>query len=103
VKPQTAAFLAKSLEFLDKAQEAQEQREPAGMITLYQYPDSGNCYKVRLLLSHLGKPFRTVAVSSRDGSTRQPEFLVKNPIGRVPTIEFEDGRCLAQLPQFEAV
>jgi len=66
------------------------------MITLYQQHDSGNCYKVRLALSHLGLPFRTVAVSSLDGSTRRPEFLVKNPIGKVPTIAFEDGRCLAE-------
>ena len=66
------------------------------MITLYQHQDSGNCYKVRLLLGHLGMPFHAVAVSSLDGSTRRPEFLVKNPIGRVPTIEFEDGRCLAE-------
>ena len=34
------------------------------MITLYQQHDSGNCYKVRLLLTHLGLPIRTVGVSS---------------------------------------
>lgn len=66
------------------------------MITLYQQWDSGNCYKVRLLLRHLGVPFRTVAVSSLDGSTRRAEFLAINPIGKVPTIEFEDGRRLAE-------
>src|SRR5215467_13544628 len=67
-----------------------------GMITLYQQQDSGNCYKVRLLLSHLGHAFRTVEVSSLDGSTRKPEFLAKNPIGKVPTVELEDGRFLAE-------
>ena len=66
------------------------------MITLYQQHDSGNCYKVRLVLRHLGVPFRTVAVSSFDGSTRQPEFLAKNPIGKVPTIALDDGRFLAE-------
>jgi glutathione S-transferase len=66
------------------------------MLTLYQQQDSGNCYKVRLLLSHLRKPYRTVAVSSLDGSTRRPDFLAKNPIGKVPTIELEDGRFLAE-------
>jgi glutathione S-transferase len=66
------------------------------MLTLYQQGDSGNCYKVRLLLHHLGRPFSTVAVSSSDGSTRRPEFLAKNPIGKVPTIELEDGRFLAE-------
>jgi glutathione S-transferase len=66
------------------------------MITLYQQHDSGNCYKVRLVLTRLGLPFRTVAVSSLDGSTRRPEFLVRNPIGKVPTVQFDDGRCLAE-------
>ena len=66
------------------------------MLTLYQRHDSGNCYKVRLVLSHLRKPYRTVAVSSFDGSTRQPDFLAKNPIGKVPTIELDDGRFLAE-------
>ena len=66
------------------------------MLTLYQQQDSGNCYKVRLALHHLGIPFRTVAVSSFDGSTRRPDFLARNPIGKVPTIELEDGRFLAE-------
>jgi glutathione S-transferase len=66
------------------------------MITLYQQHDSGNCYKVRLVLTHLDRPFRTVAVSSFDGSTRRPEFLAKNPIGKVPTVQLGDGRFLAE-------
>ena len=66
------------------------------MITLYEHHDSGNCYKARLLLTHLGRPFRTVAVSSLDGSTRKPEFLARNPIGKVPTVELDDGRFLAE-------
>jgi glutathione S-transferase len=66
------------------------------MITLYQQHDSGNCYKVRLLLAHLGLPFQTVAISALDGSTRRPEFLAKNPIGKVPTVRLDDGRYLAE-------
>jgi glutathione S-transferase len=66
------------------------------MITLFQQHDSGNCYKVRLALTHLRLPFQTVAVSSFDGSTRRPEFLAKNPIGKVPTVQLDDGRYLAE-------
>ncbi len=66
------------------------------MITLFQQSDSGNCYKVRLLLAHLGRPFRTIEVSTFDGSTRRPDFLAKNPIGKVPTIALDDGRYLAE-------
>jgi glutathione S-transferase len=66
------------------------------VITLYQQHDSGNCYKVRLALTHLGVPFRTVPVSSFDGSTRRPEFLGKNPIGKIPTVKLDDRRFLAE-------
>jgi len=66
------------------------------MITLYQQHDSGNCYKVRLILAHLGLAFRTIAVSSLDGSTRKAEFLAMNPIGKIPTVELDDGRFLAE-------
>src|ERR1700730_13314469 len=66
------------------------------MITLYQQHDSGNCYKVRLVLTYLGRAFRTVAVSSFDGSTRRPDFLAKNPIGKLPAVQLDDGRFLAE-------
>jgi len=66
------------------------------MLTLYSQQDSGNCYKPRLLLAQLGRPFRIVDVSTNDGSTRQPAFLEKNPIGKVPLLELDDGRRLAE-------
>lgn len=66
------------------------------MLTLYGQPDSGNSYKPRLLLAKLGLPFRHVAMSSVDGSTRTPAFLAKNPNGKVPLLEFEDGRLLSE-------
>lgn len=66
------------------------------MITLYEQASSGNCYKVRLALAHLGRPYRRVEVSARDGSTRTPEFLARNPIGKVPTVELDDGRPLGE-------
>ncbi len=66
------------------------------MLTLYGMTDSGNCYKPRLLLAKLGRPFRHVEVSSRDGGTRSSEFLAKNPNAMVPLLEFEDGRTLAE-------
>ncbi len=66
------------------------------MITLYEQHSSNNCYKVRLLLTHLGRPFRTVEISARDGSTRQADFLARNPIGKVPAVQLDDGRYLAE-------
>jgi glutathione S-transferase len=66
------------------------------MFTLYSQQLSGNCYKPRLIMALLGVPFRIVDVNSYDGSTRTAEFLEKNPIGKVPLLEFEDGRRLAE-------
>lgn len=66
------------------------------MITIYGMTDSGNCYKPRLLLAKLGRPFRHVETNSMDGSTKRPEFLAMNPNGKVPLMELEDGRTLAE-------
>ena len=66
------------------------------MLTLYDFLPSGNGYKVRLLLSQLGRPFRLVELDILKGETRTPEYLAKNPDGRIPLLEFRDGRRLAQ-------
>jgi len=66
------------------------------MLRLYDYGESGNAYKVRLLLSQLGQPFERVPLDILAGETRTAEFLARNPNGRVPTLEWPDGRCLAE-------
>lgn len=66
------------------------------MFTLYGMADSGNCYKPRLLLARLNRPFRHVEVNALDGSTRRPDFLAKNPSGQVPLLELDDGRLLRE-------
>jgi glutathione S-transferase len=68
----------------------------APVLTLYDYLDSGNGYKIRLLLALLNEPYRWVEVDILAGATRTKEFLAKNPNGRIPTLEFADGRCLAE-------
>jgi glutathione S-transferase len=66
------------------------------MITLYDYLPSQNAYKVRLLLSHLQRPYITKRVSIFEGEGRQAEFLAKSPTGAVPVLELEDGRVLPE-------
>ncbi len=63
---------------------------------IYGMLDSGNCYKPRLLMALLGRPFEHVETSSRDGTTRTPGYLAKNPIGKVPLLELDDGRFIAE-------
>ena len=65
-------------------------------LTLYDYLDSGNGYKIRLLLAQLSRPYAWRELDIMQGATRTAEFLRKNPNGRVPTLELEDGTCLAE-------
>lgn len=66
------------------------------MITIYGMRASGNCYKLQLLLDQLGREYRWVEVDSAHGATRTPEYLAKNPNGKVPLLELADGRRLAE-------
>ena len=66
------------------------------MPTLYDNPLSRNGYKVRLLASHLGQTLRVVTKDLKAGESRQPDFLAKNTVGKVPVLELEDGTCLPE-------
>jgi len=66
------------------------------VLTVYSNQLSGNCYKVRLLLVQLEIPFRIVEVDVLAGEQRTPGYLVKNPNGKVPLVELEDGEHLPE-------
>jgi glutathione S-transferase len=65
-------------------------------IRLYNSQVSGNCYKVRLLLAHLGIPYERVELDVVDRSNRADVLGAKNPARRVPTVELDDGRTLGE-------
>lgn len=64
------------------------------MPRLYDNLDSGNGYKVRLLLSWLEIPFERVEVDTYAGESRQPAFLARSPNGKVPVLDLGDGDYL---------
>ncbi len=66
------------------------------MPVLHQMHVSGNCYKVRLCARQAGVALTLQDYGLLDGDTRKPAFLAKNPNGRVPMLELEDGRCLPE-------
>ena len=66
------------------------------MYTLYEYPPSGNSYKIKLLLTQLQIPFKAIPVDILKGESRTSEFYVKNPNGRIPILELDDGRTLSE-------
>ena len=63
---------------------------------LYNSPISGNCFKVRLLLSYLGIPYERRDLDVVDRSDRPAVLGGLNPDLRVPTLVFDDGRPLAE-------
>lgn len=65
-------------------------------LTLYDYRDSGNGYKCRLLLAHLNRPYQLVECDIDQGATRTPEFLAMNPNGRIPLLETGPGQFLPE-------
>jgi len=65
------------------------------MLRLFSNGASGNCYKVRLLLSHLDRPCSIEEISVLGSKqTRPAEFLANTPTGRVPALVLEDGTWL---------
>ena len=61
------------------------------MITLYDSRLSGNGWKVRLLLSHLGVACSRQVLNLAEGAARTPEFLKLNPLARIPVLVLDDG------------
>ena len=66
------------------------------MLRLYDHPASGNCFKARLLLAHLDEPYERVLVDIFAGEALEPEHRGRNPAGRVPVLELDDGTFIAE-------
>lgn len=64
------------------------------MFKVYGDYRSGNCYKVKLMLHLLGKPYQWVPIDILKGETQSEAFLAKNPNGKIPVLELDDGTCL---------
>lgn len=64
------------------------------MYKVYGDYNSGNCYKIKLMLSLLGAAYEWVPIDILKGETETDAFLAKNPNGKIPVLELEDGTCL---------
>lgn len=64
------------------------------MYKVYGDYKSGNCYKIKLMLNLLGVEYHWVPVDILKGETQTTTFLEKNPNGKIPVLELEDGTCL---------
>ena len=63
---------------------------------IYGDKRSGNCYKLQLLTSFLGKTIDWVNVDILKGESRSASFLEKSANGKIPILELDDGRVLSE-------
>ena len=66
------------------------------MVTVYGDLISGNCYKVKLILELTQTPHEWIAIDILNGESRTPEFLAKNPNGRIPLVALDDETYLPE-------
>jgi glutathione S-transferase len=71
-----------------------QDQESEGMYKVYGDYNSGNCYKIKLMLNLLGAEYEWIAVDILNGETQTEAFLAKNPNGKIPVLELEDGTYL---------
>ncbi|MGH8597577.1 MAG: glutathione S-transferase family protein [Gammaproteobacteria bacterium] len=63
---------------------------------LYDFPGAPNPRRVRIFLAEKGIEVPSVTIDIRQGAHKTPEFLRKNPSGKLPVLELDDGRCIGE-------
>ena len=63
---------------------------------LYEMTAAPNPRRVRIYLAEKGITVPLVQVDMRKGEHKTPEFLRKNPSGKIPVLELDDGTCIAE-------
>jgi len=63
---------------------------------IYGDIQSGNCYKVKLLTSLLSIDIEWNHIDILNSETQTSQFLKKNPNGKIPVLELDDGRTLTE-------
>ena len=66
------------------------------MMKLYDYERAPNPRRVKIFLAEKGVEVELVNCDMTKGEHKTPEFLKKNPSGKIPVLELDDGRCLGE-------
>ena len=66
------------------------------MVKVYGDIQSGNCYKIKLLMSYLEIEHEWLHVDILKGETHSDEFKKMNPNTRIPVLVLNDGRTLTE-------
>lgn len=63
---------------------------------LYDLPPSPNARRVRIFIAEKGLNIPMVPVNMMTGENQAEDYLVKNPLGKMPVLELDDGTCIAE-------
>lgn len=63
---------------------------------LYDLTPAPNARRVRIFLAEKGIEIPRVEVDNSKGENRTPEYLAKNPLGKMPVLELDDGTCISE-------
>ena len=63
---------------------------------LYDFPGAPNPRRVKIFLAEKELEVEIVHCDMSKGEHKTPEFLRKNPSGKIPVLELDDGRCLGE-------
>lgn len=63
---------------------------------LYVYPGAPNPRRVSIFAREKGLDIEHVNCDMSKREHKTPEFLTKNPSGKIPVLELDDGRCIPE-------
>ncbi len=63
---------------------------------LYDYAGAPNPRRVRVFLAEKGISVPIVQTDLPQREHKTPEFLARNPSGKIPVLELDDGTCIAE-------
>ena len=63
---------------------------------LYSFPEAPNPRRVLIFAAEKNLQLDVVNLDLRAGDTKRPEFLRKNPSGKIPVLELADGTCISE-------
>ena len=63
---------------------------------LYDLPASPNARRVRVFIAEKNLQIEMVPINMMTGENKTEEYLSKNPLGRMPLLELDDGTCIAE-------
>ena len=66
------------------------------MLKVYGDIQSGNCYKVKLLLALLNIEHQWCHIEILKQESQSPDYLAKNPNGKIPLLELDSGEFIAE-------